>query len=268
MLKFTENSPKRKVEVKTVPIHDHFKGFLSHTRSWSSFHYLWAGLIAGELNRVLPEGFIAESTLYTGTIEVDVRVDEWANQAKSAMVMYQVPAPSAVISTVDFEASEVQVFDLNNAKKTVGVIEIVSPANKDRTPHRDAFLAKCYSFIAYGVSTVIVDIVTTRSFNFHEALMQKFQADDESMRQSKETRIVKQDVSEKQLYCSAYRYSVCESKPVLRASKVQPIVKVWHYPLQVGDVLPDLPLFISSEVAVPVKLEDAYLRTCQELRIG
>ena len=248
-----------------MPIHDHFKGEISRTRSWSSFHYLWAGLIAGELNRVLPEGFIAESTLHTGAIEVDVRVDEWANQAESAPVMYQVPAPSAIIHTTYFEASEVQIFDLNHARKTVGVIEIVSPANKDRTQHQEAFLAKCYSFIAYGVSTVIVDIVTTRSFNFHEAIMQKFHADNEPTYKH----------NKRQLYCSAYRYRADFDTASLSAGasssqskdKIQPVIEVWHYPLQVGDVLPDLPLFISPEVAVPVKLEDAYLRTCQELKI-
>ena len=53
-----DNIENTKVEVKIMPIHDHFKGKISHTRSWSAFHYLWAGLIAGELNRVLPEGFI------------------------------------------------------------------------------------------------------------------------------------------------------------------------------------------------------------------
>ncbi len=251
-----------------MPIHDHFKGEISQTRSWISFHYLWAGLIAGELNRVLPEGFIAESTLYTGAIEVDVRVDGWSNQAaKSVTVIYQIPVPSTVIHTANFEVSEVQIFDLNHARKTVGVIEIVSPANKDRAQHQEAFLAKCYSFIAYGVSTVIVDIVTTRSFNFHEALMQKFQADDEPTRKR----------NEKQLYCSAYRYRAdvdtassgsAGASPSQSRDKVQPVIEVWHYPLQVGDVLPDLPLFISPEVAVPVKLEDAYLRTCRELKIG
>ena len=231
-----------------MPIHDHFKGKISHTRSWSSFHYLWAGLIAGELNRVLPEGFIAESTIYTGSIEVDVRVDEWTDQATSLGVMYQIPVPSAVIKTDNFEASEVQVFDLHHARKTVGVIEIVSPANKDRSQHREAFLAKCYSFIAYGVSTVIIDIVTSRTFNFYEALIQKLQVPAEQIKKDDEAK----------LYCSSYRY---------KADKVQPVVEVWHIPLQIGNVLPDLPIFISPQIAIPVRLENAYQRTCQELKI-
>jgi len=232
-----------------MPIFDHFRGEISETRSWSSFHYLWAGLLAGELNRVLPEGFIAESTIYTGNIEVDVRVDEWLEHAKSLSTAYQVPAPSSVVHTDRLEATEVQIFDLHNARKTVGVIEIVSPANKDRPQHREAFLAKCYSFIAFGVSTLIVDLVTTRAFNFHAALMEKIQTDADAGAKAPDTT----------LYCSSYHY---------KADKTDAIVEAWHYPLQVGDVLPTLPLFISPELAVPVKLEDAYMRTCQELRVG
>jgi hypothetical protein len=232
-----------------MPILNRFSGEISKTRSWSAFHYLWAGLLAGELNRVLPDGFIAESTIYTGSIEVDVRVDEWLEQAKSLSVVYQVPAPSSVIYTDRLEASEVQIFDLHNARKTVGVIEIVSPANKDRPQHREAFLAKCYSFIAYGISTAVVDLVTTRSFNFHKALMEKIQTNAAVSAKDADT----------MLYCSSYHY---------KADRTDAIVEVWYYPLQVGDVLPTLPLFISPEIAVPVKLEDAYMRTCQELRVG
>ena len=115
-----------------MPIVDHFKGEISKTRSWSSFHYLWAGLIAGELNRVLPEGFIAESTIYKGAVEVDVKVDEFTNRrGEIPKLMYQIPAPLAAIDVVNLEVGEVRVFDLNNTRKTVGVVEIVSPANKD-----------------------------------------------------------------------------------------------------------------------------------------
>ena len=79
-----------------MPIVDHFKGDISKTRSWSSFHYLWAGLIAGELNRILPEDFIAEPNVYKGAVEVDVKVDEFIRQeSEETKVMYQIPAPSS-----------------------------------------------------------------------------------------------------------------------------------------------------------------------------
>jgi len=232
-----------------MPIVDHFKGEVSKTRSWSSFHYLWAGLIAGELNRVLPEGLIAEPNVYKGAVEVDVKVDEFTVRERAGKkVMYQIPMPSAVINAINLEVGEVRIVDLNNARKTVGVVEIISPANKDRGQHQNAFLAKCYSFIAYGASLVIVDIVTTRSFNFHNALMRKFQ--------SRRGQIKRDEI--RKLYCSAYRYVLDEENPA---------IEVWTYPLQVGDFLPDMPLFISQKVAVPVKLEQAYMRTCQELKI-
>jgi len=233
-----------------MPIVDHFKGEVSKTRSWSSFHYLWAGLIAGELNRILPEDFVAEPNVYRGAVEVDVKVDEFTNQeSEGTKVIYQTPVPSTVINVANLKVGEVRIFDLNHARKTVGVIEIASPASKDSGQHQHAFLAKCYSFIAHGVSLVIVDIVTTRSFSFHNALIQKFQS-----RQGQ----IKRDDNRK-LYCSAYRYVSDEENPT---------TEIWAYPLQVGDFLPDMPLFISQKVAVPVKLEQAYMRTCQELKIN
>ena len=123
-----------------MPIIDHFKGKISRTRSWSSFHYLWAGLIAGELNRILPEDFIAEPNVYKGAVEVDIKVDEFTGRkGEETEFIYQIPVPSAVIETSNLEFGEARIFDLNNARQTVGVIEIVSPANKDRGGHQDAF---------------------------------------------------------------------------------------------------------------------------------
>ena len=37
--------------------------------------------------------------------------------------------------------------------------------------------------------------------------------------------------------------------------------------LKVGDTLPELPLFITSEVAVPVRLEVTYMEVCEGLKI-
>lgn len=34
-----------------------------------------------------------------------------------------------------------------------------------------------------------------------------------------------------------------------------------------GDKLPQLPLFITSEVAVPVNLEETYMRVCDGLKV-
>ena len=50
-------------------------------------------------------------------------------------------------------------------------------------------------------------------------------------------------------------------------AKDEPAVKFWAYTLKVGDKLPQLPLFITPEVAVPVNLEETYMRVCDGLKV-
>ena len=54
----------------------------------------------------------------------------------------------------------------------VAVIELVSPANKDRPESRQAFVAKCAVLLRKGVAVSIVDLVTTRRFNLYAQLME------------------------------------------------------------------------------------------------
>jgi len=61
------------------------------------------------------------------------------------------------------------------------------------------------------------------------------------------------------LYCASY----CKTFD----AKDEPAVKFWAYTLKVGDILPQLPLFIASEVAVPVNLEETYMKVCDGLKV-
>ena len=42
---------------------------------------------------------------------------------------------------------------------------------------------------------------------------------------------------------------------------------VWHQPVEVGGQLPELPLWIWDDRAVPVNLEATYARTCHDFRV-
>lgn len=61
------------------------------------------------------------------------------------------------------------------------------------------------------------------------------------------------------LYCSAYH--------VTFDAHEKPLVELWADTLKAGDELPELPLFITSEMAVPVGLEKAYMEVCEKLKI-
>ena len=47
----------------------------------------------------------------------------------------------------------------------------------------------------------------------------------------------------------------------------KPRVQAWPETLTLGATLPVLPLWLSLDLCVPVRLEDSYLATCRSLRI-
>ncbi len=234
-----------------MPIIDHFDPKIRVISRFHSFHNAWATHIAADLNTFLPENFIAEPNVQIGSrIEIDVQADELLAEDRSGSVrQYKIPPATASIPASFPDEMEVYIIDLGAGRQTVGAIEIVSPANKDRPQHRDTFLAKCLSLISQGISVVIVDILTVRLFNFHNELMRGL---DSTAGQISET-------EEAPLYCAAYRYTF---------DRDERCVECWAYALSVGDRLPELPLFISSEIAVPVRLEETYMETREKFRVA
>ena len=45
------------------------------------------------------------------------------------------------------------------------------------------------------------------------------------------------------------------------------ILETWSHPLTLGRPLPTLPLWLASDLAVPIELEASYEETCRVLRI-
>lgn len=46
------------------------------------------------------------------------------------------------------------------------------------------------------------------------------------------------------------------------------LLESWQYPLNVGQPLPTLPLWLTANLAVPLELEASYEQTCKDLRIA
>lgn len=44
-------------------------------------------------------------------------------------------------------------------------------------------------------------------------------------------------------------------------------LETWHEPLTIGNPLPTLPLWLASDLAVPLELEWTYEQTCDQLRL-
>ena len=149
-----------------MPLLDHFRPPLSVRRHWHAFHNAWATYIASDLNRVLPDDYFAEPNVKFG-IEIDVATfdEAGASSPRSSSVNggWTAPAPTQTIPiSIITDLLEVLVFGREGGPTLAGAIELVSPANKDRASHREAFVSKCAAYLQQGVGLLIVDVVTDR----------------------------------------------------------------------------------------------------------
>jgi Protein of unknown function (DUF4058) len=229
-------------------LHDHCHPPLSRQRHWTGFHSAWATHIAGDLNRQLPDEWFAEPNVHWG-IEVDVGAYEEVGAPLVAVggsesMEWQPPEP---VKTIAFpqrtDVVEVQVHRENGDVPLVGVIELVSPANKDRPETRDAFVSQCDNYLRDTIGLIILDAVTERRANLHSQLMNRAREDDDR---------------DDPIYASAYR--------PLRRNGDQTL-SIWYQALQLGGSIPAMPLFLKDGPMVRVNFEETYRQTCEVLRI-
>src|SRR5439155_12505055 len=102
----------------------------------------------------------------------------------------------------------------------IGAIELVSPANKDRAGHREAFVSKCASMLQEAIGLMIVDIVTDRRADLHAELLKRL------------NEAITAPASD--LWAAAYR-------PWQEGEQTK--LEIWHEPLALGRPLPTLPLW-------------------------
>ncbi|MBE9016310.1 DUF4058 domain-containing protein [Chroococcidiopsis sp. CCALA 051] len=235
---------------------DHFHPPLSVRRHWHAFHNAWATYIASDLNQHLPQGYFAEPNVQFG-IEIDVAAfDEstLADDGSGTVIALPLTAtdwqPAPPTQTIPFqptrETVEISIFSSEAGPTLAGAIELVSPANKDCANHRDAFVAKCQTYLNLGIGLVVVDVVTSRNANLHAALMQQLG-------------VANLNQFDADLYAVAYR--------IVERTK-QFNLDMWQETLSLGTQLPILPLWLPGELCLPVDLDATYQRTCREQRIG
>lgn len=159
------------------------------------------------------------------------------------------PEPTLAIDVdlADQYAYEVLVYDQSRGGRLVAAVEIVSPANKDRTESRRAFVAKCAALLHQGVCVSMVDVVTTRHFNLYTDLLTMLDRSDPAFATN-----------------PAFIYAVtCRVRKLGTAFRLE----TWLYPLTIGAPLHVLPFWLTDELAVPLELDESYEETCRVLRI-
>jgi hypothetical protein len=240
-----------------MPLLDHFHPPLHGPRRWEGFHHSWATVIAQHLNRdVLPPGYFAEPEISLGPeLEIDVATLELTKsrgpRAEGGTMVWSPPKPqiSAKVDFARLDGYEVFVYQDLGGAELRAAIELVSPANKDRPASRRTFAAKCAGYLKHGVSVVMVDIVTARKANLHRELFEMLEAKIRGAAWRSST----------DLYAAAYRAVTVRKSPRVEA---------WTEELALGASLPIMPLWLSPDLCVPVRLEESYTATCSSLRIS
>ncbi len=237
---------------------DHFHPPLSTVRHWESFHARWAAAIADALNdNLLPAAYFAEIQVHVGSrVEVDVGTFEVASapvepasRAGTATLEarpWAPPSPAMTMPAVFPDSLEILVFSTGAGPTLVAVIELISPGNKDREAHRRAFATKCSSYLQQGIGLMIIDIVTSRQANLHNALVHLLDVGEQFLLPSEP------------LYATVYR-------PVRREDSAE--IDVWPVTLCVGRQLPVLPMPLDQAIFVPLDLAATYSEACQRSRL-
>jgi hypothetical protein len=249
-----------------MPLLDHFRPPISLRHQWPSFHARWAVALADDLNRRLPRRFLAENQVQLGRrVEADVvEFDQDAPQPDErggfssadtgggtavavASEVYAPPVPAMSIPVGFHDAIEVRVYDQARYRRVVAVIELVSPANKDRPDERETFSLKSLGYLKSGIGLVVLDIVTDMEFNLHDEIVRAGRSDDRFLMPASPA-----------TYAVAYR-------PVHRSG--ENLLDVWPHELRVGTPLPTVPLALKGYGCLPIDLEATYSEACERSRI-
>src|SRR5262245_41163067 len=244
-----------------MPLRDHFHAPLMIDRDREDFHSGWAVTIRNHLNQHLPEEYFALArTRAAANMEIDVATfEEGTNGAaktrsKGGGTATLTPnqtwiesPPTETIRALFVDDFEVQVYSTETGRTLVAAIELVSPRNKDRPAARRAFAVKCASLLHQGISVIIVDIVTNRKASLHQEVLRLLTA-----------KPAKSDASAMELYAIAYR-------PVRRDSIEE--IDIWANRLTLGTSLPTVPLWLRSDLCLPIDLDASYSDSCRDSRI-
>ena len=226
-----------------MPLHDHFTPPVPPRAAWQSFHHRWAGVIADHLDATLPPQFFARVEVNLGTeVAADVAEFEEPTADHALPTTYTPPAPVHSWPLTYPDDAAVEVRTTADGGRLVAVVELVSPANKDRPAARAGFAAKCAGYLNAGVGLVVVDVVHDRRLSLHAEL----------------AALLGQPADDTPTYATAYRPTA--AGPAGR-------VDVWWAALAVGRPLPTVPLALRGRGCFPLDLEALYTETCRRARI-
>ncbi len=124
--------------------------------------------------------------------------------------------------------------------QVVALLEVVSPANKDRPAHVEGFVDKLERALENGIHVLLVDLIPPGPYDpqgMHGALWDRFESEP---------------------------YGLPSEEPLTLASYVaEPQVEAYLEHLAVGSSLVEMPLFLQPERYVNVPLDSTYMASYQ-----
>ena len=219
-----------------------------------SFHLAWLSHLSETLNGgLLPDGFYALTEQHAGRRIPDI-LTLHASPAPVEQLPFLHTGGGTAVAEAPPRMRRHESVEAKGRRRTVAIrhvsghrlialFELVSPGNKDREESVDVFVSKAVAALESGVHVGVVDLFPPGSFDRHgmtgaiRARLTGF--DDESDSRS-------------------------DCEPLTLASYVAgPAVEVYFDYLSVGDMLPEMPLFLNPERYVSLPLESSYCAAYQ-----
>ncbi len=228
-----------------MPIHDwsQIPSGLFH-----DFHQSWSIRIKIALNAgILPKGICALVERRSGLRESEVLALESPGVSLNSgfgsddsVATTEPPVAQFVSRTTKelYAARANRIVIKHRLGRTIAVIEIVSPGNKDSRAAMRDFVEKIIDFLRAGIHVLIIDLFppTPRDpFGIHKVIWDEIEEKD---------------------------FTLPEGKDRILASYETGGVRAYYVEaIGVGDILPDMPLFLANSWHVPVPLESTYQAT-------
>jgi hypothetical protein len=230
-----------------MPVHDWTR---VEAGIFHDFHVAWIPEIRKLLNGgLLPEGYYALAEQHVGRAIADVLALHAGPPASDPLPLPPATGGIAVADappkvrrheTIESAAlSRRRTLAIRHVTghRLVAVLEIVSPANKDRARHVEDFVAKAVSALDLGVHVLVVDLFPPGPHDprgIHGGIRQRLDHSEEA-------------------------YDLPADEPLtLAAYAAGPQVDVYLEHLAVGASLPEMPLFLRPDRYVSVPMELTY----------
>jgi len=228
-----------------MPVHDWSRVGVG---IFHDFHCAWIVEIRNTLNEgLLPPNYYAMAEQIVGDLSPDVLTLQAVGPAGDVAVgdaqplMTAAPAPpkvrSTATTTIDVYAQKQRTLVIRHSSedRIVALIEILSPGNKSSRHALRAFVDKAAAALVRGYHLLLVDLQPPGPRDpqgIHGALWEEIGDDS---------------------------YEAPPDKPLtLAAYSAGPVKTAYVEPIAVGDVLPDMPLFLGPETYVSLPLEATY----------